>query len=223
MNRNVEEPIVEAQGPPFNGTKSEHPAYAMIGAARVTGHACLFGSDFIHHHFVRVRLLKATQRRHLSQEWYHGDDRYIEVDLSEAQWATFVSSMNVGDGVPCTARYVGGEEVPLLPNPKAIKEQFESDAMEDIEKALAGIEELRTSIVALTVSQKKKEELLDHANTIERNMRDGIPFVMESAAKHMENVVEKAKIEVNAYATSHLMKLGLESATQLQIEDKKGE
>src|SRR4051812_19636627 len=92
-------------------TTERHPAYGMIGASRVNwaGNGTnLFGSDFRHRNTVRIQIHGADVRRDLSHDWIHADSRrsLVEVELSEAQWAGFVSTLNVGDGVACTIRHV---------------------------------------------------------------------------------------------------------------------
>jgi hypothetical protein len=223
-HRNIQEPVVTSQGAPFNGTKTTHPAFAMIGASRVSGSTPLFGSDFIHHNYIRVRIANASLNRNTSHDWYHAESTpYIEVSLSEAQWATFVSSMNVGDGVPCTLNSLNGSDVPSIPNPKQRKDQSVSEVKECIENALASVSTLREKIQAMTASKKQKDSLLDEVYHVEMNIRQNAPCMMECFDEHMEKTIEKAKIEVNAYATSHLMQLGLESVQQQKLleENKK--
>lgn len=97
----TEKPTRTYTGKAYEDYREYHPAYAMIGAARVTtmtagGGARLFGSDFRHQAYVTVTIRTASLSRTAQAEYIHGETELIEVALSEAQWATFVSSMNVG-------------------------------------------------------------------------------------------------------------------------------
>lgn len=192
--------------------KYDHPAFGMIGAHRVTGGTTLFGSDFIHHNFITISVKKAQLNRDLSRDWYFARDEIVEVWLSEAQWASFVSSLNHGDGVPCTLSHVRGEgqlpSIPVRRTKDVFTEELRGTTKEisdELSSALAEIEaELGTSI-----SQKKKDKILARLKRADRLINDHLPFAAKSFEKQMENTVEKAKIEVNAYAESVIHRTGL--------------
>src|SRR3954470_19367469 len=95
----------------------KHPAYGQIAASRVTsgGGATLYGSDFKHSNFITIRVHASEQHRSLSHDWHYARDMLCEVALSEAQWATFVSSLNAGMGVPCTLSYVAPDGIGPVP------------------------------------------------------------------------------------------------------------
>ncbi|KKL96942.1 hypothetical protein LCGC14_1839510, partial [marine sediment metagenome] len=97
-----QEPTIEVtKDDPINDTVERHPAYAQIGAMRVSGShgAYLYGSDFRHQHYIMIQIHDSVLHRSLSGDRAHSGKRLIEVALSEAQWATFVSSLNQGSGV----------------------------------------------------------------------------------------------------------------------------
>lgn len=57
-----------------------------------------------------------------------------------------------------------------------------------------------------------------------RKLNDSLPFIAKQFDKHVETRVEKAKTEVHAWATSEIMRLGLQSLVAdapIQIEDGK--
>jgi hypothetical protein len=114
----------------------------------------LYGSDFTHQNFVRIRVAKSSLRRDLSNDWVHADmSPYLEIDLSVAQWASFVSSLNVGSGTQCTLRTMKGMgEIPELPAPASRRDQFRDEAREACKTAFDAIEELRASVADLKVS-----------------------------------------------------------------------
>src|SRR5690606_8026331 len=105
----VEAPTVTPHS--MGGTKHEHPAFATIGASRISGHANLFGSNVGHNGFVKITINEGTMYRDGYSESIHGGGKsYAEVWLSEAQWVSFVSRMNVGSGTPCTLRHYGNRD-----------------------------------------------------------------------------------------------------------------
>lgn len=203
MRRHIEEPVI-LQDEPFNGTRETHPAYGMIGANRVSGTTPLFGSDFMHHNYVQITIRRAERNRNLSTDWYHGRDELIEVSISEGQWATFVSSMNVGFGVPCTINHIDRKGLPGLPEPPSRTEEFAAELSESQEKARQSLVDLSAAIAASGLSGKKQKELLDKVDTAQRQMGPNAQFVAGCFDEHMEQTVERAKIEVNAYAMAVL-------------------
>lgn len=215
MAREVQEPTVVREGGPLEGDVYTHPAYAQIGASRVSGGAVLYGSDFLHQNYIRVRIAPSELKRSLANDWFHGSNRpYIEIDLSEAQWATFVSSMNVGNGVPCTLAYRDGESIPGLPRPVDRTEQFSGEVRERMDKAISELDRLREMIGASGLSQKKQAELLGAVEKAATNMGSNVRYVAEQFDEHMERTIEGAKTEVNAYVMNGVMRAGLAALGQ---------
>jgi hypothetical protein len=192
----------------------EHPAFAMIGASRVTGKTHLHGSDFVHHNFVRIAIRPGDVRRDLSQDWYSATSLtpLIEVDLSEAQWASFVSTMNVGYGVPCTLNYHNGEEVPSIPAPVQKSDAtFKKEMTETMQEGITRLNDLVEMIEALPISARKKDELRTKAKTVGYAMNSNVNFVAKQFGEHVETTVEKAKIEVDAYINARVQQAGLQA------------
>lgn len=205
--RTVEEVKVtpETEGVHSGGEVHTHPAFAQISANRVSGGAVLYGSDLQHQHYIRLRISPSELKRSLSNDWPHAGRRsYIEVDLSEAQWATFVSSMNVGGGVQCTLRSRDGQIVPEMPEPTQRHDQFARELKAKQAGALSHLEELAKALQDSGLPVKKMKPLLDLVTRAQMKISDSTPFVAEQFTEHMERVTQAAKAEVNAYAV-HLL------------------
>src|SRR3546814_17862508 len=83
--------------------------------------------------------------RSMANDWPHaGRTEYIEVDLSEAQWASFVSSLNIGSGTQCTLRSNNGEQIPDLPAPASRVDQFAAEMKVRVKRALDEVSALRS-------------------------------------------------------------------------------
>jgi len=190
-------------------TKAEHPAYGMIGASRVSGGTMLFGSDFQHNHFVRVTLRRAYVKRDLSTDWPHAHEELFEVDMSEAQWAEFVSAMNIGFGVQCTIRHVQGEFMPQIPYPEKRLDQFRRELTEKLADSLGGLDDLTAAIGELKLSEKQKQALLKQVDKSRSRLTSGVPFVAKQFAEHMETTISKARTEINAHAVHTINQIGL--------------
>jgi hypothetical protein len=222
MNPQAQEPKrVECDGYTGGSIEETHPAYAMIGASRVSGHARLFASEFNHQHYITISIRGASVRRDLSRDWHHADKEYIEVALSEAQWASFVSSMNMGDGVPCTLQHRNGAMIPQITGQVESKTSFKVELQKHLESVTKHLVALGNQINNAKLSEKAKKELQDSLYMATMNLNSNLPFVADSFSEHIETTVEKAKIEVNAHIQSVISRTGIETLkgqTVLQIE-----
>jgi hypothetical protein len=211
MPRREQEPTIEQRNDNLSDYVVHHPAFGQIGVSRVSGHATLYGSDFNHQHFMRVTVYESSLHRGLSNDRAHAGRSLIEVDLSAAQWAEFVSAMNVGFGPQCTLRYVKGEEIPGIASKDDRQKQFKAEALQDCHEALQALDELSATIDDLNLSQKKRAELAGKVSKARSRLTGSVPFVMEQFQEHMENTVQRAKVEINAYATHTVMRAGLDA------------
>lgn len=197
-----QEPTVEVvKDDPISDMVERHPAYAQIGANRVSGGAYLYGSDFRHQHYITLQIHESVLHRQLSGDRPMAGKRLIEIAMSEAQWATFVSSLNQGGGVQCTLEFTpeAGLVSPIA-QPKDRKLQFSQEMTERFDMAVRALKVLAALIDESSLSGKKKKVLKNQLRVAEMNLAPNMDFVAEQFDEHMERTVEKAKSEVNAYA-----------------------
>jgi hypothetical protein len=212
MARPIEEPIVTEEGPDYRRqTVSRHPAYGQISAGRVSGGTMLYGSDFQHQNFIRIHVKMSELHRGLSNDNPYAKQNIVELDLSEAQWATFVSSLNVGMGVPCTLTQIGAESLPGLPSPPKKTDQFRQEAAEKLERARGFMNDVETMIGNSKLSQKDKAAMIGTLGMAKMNLASNVQFVLDQFSEHMDAVTEKAKIEVNSYVTGLAMRTGIQA------------
>ncbi len=210
MVKKYVDPVTTKEGGPMGGESVTHPAFAMIGVSRISGQARLAGSDFQHQHYMEITLRYATQQRSLSRDWWFGRNEIVRVSLSESQWATFVSSPNVGYGSPCTLQHVGGETLPGLADPKEDRtQQIKREAKAKCEDAFGHLDKLAAKIEAMGLSAKKAKELIGEVNMAKQQLTSNLPFVLEQFGEFVEDTVEAGKTEINAYAEQTLMRTGL--------------
>lgn len=187
-----------------------HPGWVLVGASRVSHSppgAILFDSDIRHQHYVVVRVKRATRKRTLNRDWLGGRATIVEFAMSEAQWASFVSSMNSGDGVPATLLEDASSdsfEVPGMPYQPRLKESMDevrgaaSKAQAKVEEAFAAYKEKKT-----VGNLRELEIAIGH-------MTPNMVFAADSLTEHAENVVQKARADVEAFVLSKAQQLGLE-------------
>lgn len=86
--------------------RKTHPAYGMLSFSRRTGgKQSLFGSSIEHKDVIAMTLRHGEVDRQLNRDWYHGTEVIAEVEMSYAQFAEAITSMNIGTGVPVTIRF----------------------------------------------------------------------------------------------------------------------
>lgn len=225
MSIEYEKPTLVKDSTPHLGDSIEtHPAYAQIGASRVSGHAFLYGSDFSHQNYVTISIHRSKLHRGLSNDWAHPQEELIEVALSEAQWAAFVSSPNQGSGVQCTLQHHGGKMIPQIPELKNRQDQFYQEMLATVDKALKAVAEARDTVETSKLSGKAKDELKSKLDYAEMNISSNIKFVAEQFGEHVEAVTEHAKVEVNAYITAAIMRSGiaaLKGTSPLTLTDER--
>lgn len=184
-----------------------HPAWTLIRAARVTGGAVLFDSDVRHQHYVVVMLARAERKRDLHRDHLFPRREIFEVAMSEAQWASFVSSMNSGSGVPATLTWDATCDDPAVP---AVP--FEPRLAESIAEvegaAAAAVEEVRAAF-----AEYAAHKTVGNLRTLQAridNLPANLRFAASSLSGHAEDVVQRAKADIEAFVVAKAQQLGLE-------------
>lgn len=195
-----------------------HPAFALIGASRVSvgsvgGGAVLFDSDILHSHTVRVRLMVASRKRDLSHDWIHGEEQIIEVEMSEAQWASFVSSMNAGDGVPCTVRWRDGEWIPgfeLDPRLGVTMAETKASAQKAFDGIKDAMEKYQEILADKTAKAADRREALHWLQSQINNAVPNVTYAGDQLVKQAEDVVQKMRSDVEAIVVGKARQLGMD-------------
>lgn len=206
MRRAIEQPTVNQYG------HEQHPAWGMIGANRVTATpgSVLFDSDIRHSQTVVVRLATGTRKRDLHRDWLHAEREFVEVEMSEAQWASFVSSMNVGGGVPCTIRRRESDMlVPEMP--------FESRMQETMDEVRGAAHDAAAKVAEAfaAYSERKTAENLRALQAAIENMPANVEFAAKSLTRHTENVVQKARADIEAMTAAAARQMGIEPSAMV--------
>lgn len=187
----------------------EHPAFAQILASRVSGNATLYASDFRHQHYITVSIRASQLHRSHSHDWSFGRQELIEVAMSEAQWATFISSLNTGSGTPCTLQHHNGELTPGIPSPPKASEKFSRDMRETIGEIQDELRSLAASLPDGPIGKTRSRALQDQIKRLASRLTSSTSFVADSFDEHMERTVEKAKVEINAHVSNVVTRTGL--------------
>lgn len=207
-------------GHPFDD-RFAHESFGVIAAAHNHGSGPrLFMSSHRTHHSVTVRISAAYVSRALSNDYVGEGDQFVEIEMTEAQWAAFISRTNSGNGHPCTIRYYrAGDLKKAAPPPEAggTRETFSKELREHAKKMTAG---LRAAVSALDrilaggpVSKTKLKEARDDLSKAFANdfIDGGLGFTMAQGELWLDKMVESAKVEIGAHAAAGLRGIALEA------------
>jgi len=207
------------------GDEYDHPAYGTIRCSRVSGQSRLFGSELVHQHFVQVTISRARKYRSLNEDRIHGNGRLvIEINMSEHQWASFVASMNLGSGVPCTIDSGPPDGTPIEqkpgliePNKHDLAKQELADYCKDIDKEVhQRLRELQELAAAPgSISKPALRELVRSLGISLSNFSGNLNFHVEQHTEMMEKNVEAAKSDVEGYIAATAAALGLKELRKM--------
>jgi hypothetical protein len=205
-----------------NEFEREHPSYGMVQISRITGGSGsrqLFGSPLANHYgTIRLSIGSAKWIHSLNHDRYHGSLRgeHVEIEMSAAQFADMITSLNVGSGTPCTVRYIGGKRVPDPPDyateAQHIRDNFEGTLGKYAEKAHTyrkRIEELTSKL-----STKARDEIRVALDVMEQQLTSNVPFVVKQFQEATTRITTAAKAEVDAFVTGVVRAAGLQSIAE---------
>lgn len=205
------ERIVEGQGTSMEREIFKHPAFGMIGFSRVSGgENTLFGSSIKHNDRIVMRLKHGEYDRHLHNDWYFGRGLITEVEMSYSQFAECISTLNVGDGVPCTIRFTEKDgHIPYIKENNSKREQFRNEFSDTISKAM---EQVQTQINQIqdSIDNKKnlgvkdRKEIISQLRQVKYNIGSNLDFCVEQFDEQMDKTTLEAKGEIEAFCQNKI-------------------
>jgi hypothetical protein len=207
----------------LNEEETTHPSYGLIRLSRYT---CsppqpLVGSHVKHGNGISLLIQEAKYCKDGMRERFSGIGcrRLVEIRVSGVQLGEMLTSMNVGEGVPCTIEYAVGDTEYRRPDPP-----YESPvavAHGDMKEKLASVHDKAKhlskragEILGKPKSKVTSDELKELQGIIfklNQEMESNIPFYAKCVDEKMETVVAHAKGEIEAFATSTIQKAGLDA------------
>lgn len=216
-----------------------HPSFGMIGAARWTcggRGSVLFGSHLPGHNAGVTLTIRAAGRSFdLGHERVSaasvGGRVLAEVDLSTVQWAELLTSMNVGDGVPCTVRYVTGdaETGGRRPDPPPVDSEPERVRVEFADLLRERADAVRASRAAVAGKLRAKagvalaKEVDDILAAVEQDLRSNSPWYVRQFTEATDRVANAVKAEVDGFLTGVAVRLGVKSLRETGLAGLLGE
>jgi len=208
----------ETEGGVFEGNVVEtHPAFGMISLCRTTcsPSAVLFGSAVKHGHYISLTIKEAQRNAGQTHDWYFAQKELIRVVISGTQLGDMLSSMNVGEGVPCTIERFNGESRPKIEEFSTVQSEAQAQMTAQLDRLFEkskSLLEKATGIVAKGAPKKAdKEELLSLLTQLSHGIGGNIKFAGKCFDEKVEKMVTQAKGEVEAFISSKIHSAGLEA------------
>lgn len=186
-----------------------HPAFGMIAVHRgqvSPPGSVLFDSELRHGNVIALSIARGRRKRDLNRDWLYRDKELLELEFSEAQWASLVSAVGQGSGVPCTIRQVGYERQPNIPYAPRLKQSVD----ETTRVAERMYQEVRE---AFRVAEEKPTKAnLRALGLAIGHVGPNVRFAAESLIEHVETTVTKARADIEATVAQHAERLGIDAA-----------
>lgn len=205
----------------MRGEPEAHPSFGVAGFNRVhaTPGRRLFDSSVPHQHYIVLRIHSAVRQRDLHQDWIHADEDIVEISMSEAQFGALVSSFGNGDGVPVTISRLGRELVPEGPHDPRLAvtaQEVASKARDATQPVLEALDKLQQAIDG-NAGKKAIREALRNLEIRVGNLPSNLKFAADALTGHTEQVVTKARADIEAMVQAAAARAGLELGPVDQI------
>jgi DNA-binding FrmR family transcriptional regulator len=154
---------------------------------------------------IYLRISQATRNvSTLGSEFVHAKAPDIEVAMSPAQFAQFVTSVGLGDGTPCTITAFHGQQVASCPSqtPRHVLAEagINSDIARRINALKPRLETIEKTIDDTKMTQKAAAKLRGQVRGLVRNLTSDLEFaqvtLQEAGADYLQEVEIAAEAAV---------------------------
>lgn len=191
-----------------------HESWVKLVASKVSGQRRLFDSEINHSHYISVRVYRCQRQRDLKHDSLFTTKMLMEVSMSHAQWGAFVSSFGEGSGVPATLDWFDGQ-VPQAPFESRL-DASHKEVRGAADEALAKIQEDFAALEKAFEANEGKRALRERIRTLHYAIKNGpanIEYTAKTLTEHTENVVTKARADIEGMVRDAQTRLGTGEAT----------
>jgi hypothetical protein len=197
--------------------RENHESYVMVGFSRRQGSpGRLFGSSLkTHESYVTLKVSKGERIHSLGYDRYYGgmNGDILEVDLSAAQFAELLTTMNVGSGVPGTLRRAFNKRVEPASETELevekIRVGFKKKMGDLASTCRQDIKDVEALLEKKGLVKADKEAILAKFRRVMMEVESNTPFMLSQFEEATEKVVTHAKAEVDAFMTHNVVSEGL--------------
>lgn len=190
--------VIEENGDETHESWIKLTTHKSSGTPRV-----LFDSEIKHSHTIGVRVYRCQRRRELKRDYSYTTELLIEWEMSDAQWGAFVSSFGEGGGVPATLRFLNGAGDGVVPEAPFESRLAEShrEVRDAGTEAISKVAEAFGAVEDAFERKAGRRELGGVIRTLHfaiENAPANMEFAAASLTAHTENVVAKARADIEA-------------------------
>lgn len=200
-----------------------HPSYAIAGFTRAHSGAPnkFFGSDVDCQSWIELSIKKGCEifrdgEKHPSSV-FNGGSEYIRIAFTPAQFAELLTSLNIGDGVPCTVKRLNNELIEKIPDdfsPNDLdfqKAYFKKSMTSFNNEIKSSVDKVSKLLEKKTLSKSDKKEMLGIFNAISTEINSNIPYFLDTFKESTDKIVNHAKSEIDATLQHCLVDAGVKA------------
>lgn len=199
----------------------KHPSFAnlYIGRSQCSGQKALFGSSIKHHDTITLKIFPAFIDRDLNMDRYFPEARpYIEIEMSQSQFAQAITSLNMGAGVPVTLRRLHDQYIEPCPFVDK-REQFNNEFREDMNALTRKLTEATKHVEKLieekrTFNKADKDQILSALKSVTSQLASHYPYMYSMFNEQMDKTVTEAKAEIESHLQARMEDMALKVAGQ---------
>ena len=199
-----EESVIEERSNPFNDTEEYHPSYGQITISRFQGgHSNFYGSKINHNGGISLKITRSVKHRNEYNESYYPTDTLIEITMTDAQFATLITSLNVGEGSPCTLKRLRGEYMPIC-REKSLNQELTSDLSKRLSEIAnnfrMGYEKIEEILAKKgAINKGDRQKIASTYNKLMQELTSNLPFLHECMTESIDKAMHQAKVDIEAY------------------------
>jgi len=203
--------------------KQKHPSYGMMRFSRIQSSYAVpfFGTRLLHRNWIELTISEGESGRDLSRDWHMDGKQLIRVRLTEAQFATLITTLNYGSGSPCTIQRYNGEMVPDPPEQENLIDltKFEhSERMKATSRRVRDIINQMKNAIIGTVKKGDIKEIISKLEILMHDLGPNLKFEREQFDKHMAETVSEAKADIEAHVAASIAQTGIQAlANQVPV------
>lgn len=193
-----------------------HPSFGVINVSRgvCSERMNLFGSSIQQKTFIQLSISKAVLARHSTRDWIRSEGvPIVSIYLSPSQFADAITSLNQGEGTPCTITFVDGHGV-KEPTLESKRVQFDADFEDLMKEVTDPTSEFYSKIEYIlskpSIGKHDRELILKQIDGLKMQIESNVPFMKKEWSEQLDKTVVEAKNEISAFLEDKIKTLGLE-------------
>ncbi len=203
----------------------DKPTYkGIVQFNRISGSTRLYRSNITNQNFVALRVYTAKDEDHFGSTRVYRDKEVVEVYLSANQFSELLTTMNMGEGVPCTVKHINCVRSDLSEldeqekSAETASRYFKESVAERVGKLDILLNKSRRTIEDAKASKKVKDELTTILYMLEQEIKANMPFYAQRFEEVAKKTVTEVKSEIDAFITGGVVGAGLKA---LGLDTKK--